>query len=178
MLFGRNNALICAPEICIADTTSIARRYRTPELLTSRFTPIAQNKRYDLPSFSTQCKPYPGLIGFLTDKRPKLITFERDGTRILRLRWNKRLFQRRQLVGFFLTSRSPSHVQHRTCVPIHASCCALDRHEGFPLFAPPNSRRCSDFHDFAVRMCYNVTSAFRSARYHIYSGLGCRNGSR
>src|SRR5215470_2779550 len=106
MLFGRNNTLICHPEIRIADTTPIGRWYRTPELSAGRLALITQDECHDLPSFPAQCQPYPGLIGFLTNKGPKLITLEHDGARIVWLRRNQRLLERRQLLGFFLTSGS------------------------------------------------------------------------
>jgi hypothetical protein len=178
MLFEWNNALICRPEICITDTTPIASWYRTPEFSTGHFTPITQGKRHDLPSFPAQREPYPALIRFLANKGPEFITFEGDATRIVRLRREKRLLEWRQLVGFFLTSKLPSGAQRRTSVPIHASCCVPDRREGFPLFVPPNSQHCSDFRDFVGHRYYNGTSVFRSAQYHICSGLDCRNDGR
>jgi hypothetical protein len=178
MLFGWDNALICRPEICVTDTTTIARWYRTPELSAGHLAPITDDKRHNLPRFPTQCQPYPRLIGFLANKGPELITFEGDGTRIVWLWRDERLLERRQLLGFFLTNGSPSRAQHRTCAPIRASYYVPDRREGSLPFAPPNSQRYSGFRDFAVRMCYSGTSVFRSVQCHIYSDLGCRNGGR
>jgi hypothetical protein len=178
MLLGRNHAVICRPEICIADTTPIAGWYRTPELSAGRRAPITQDECHDLSSFPAQCEPYPGLIGFLANKRPELIALECNAARIVWLRRNKRLLERRQLLGFFLTSGALSRAKHRTYVPIHASCCVPDRHAGFPLFVPRNSQRCWGFRDFAVHTRHNDTFVFRSAQYHICSGLDCRNGGR
>jgi hypothetical protein len=140
-------------------------------------TPITHDKRHNLPRFLTQCKPYPGLIGFLADKRPKLITLQGDAPRIVWFRRNERLLERRQLLGF-LTSGSPPHAQYRTSVPIRASCCVPGTREGFPLFVPPNSQRCWGFRDLAVHMYHNSTSVFHSMQCHICSGLDCRNGGR
>ena len=93
MLFIGNDCLICLPEVSKAGTISIVLWYRIPQLATGHFAAIAKHKRDYLARFPTERKPNPALIGFLTDKRPEFIKFERHRGRI---GWNcryQRLYQ-------------------------------------------------------------------------------------
>ena len=167
MLFFWNDGLIGAPKITLPGSLTIRLRKRIPEFATTRFTAISDHERDNLACLPAERKPNPALLCFLAHKGPEFIQFERDTTRIARHCRNKRLCERLQTLGFFLTSQSQYYAQYRTFVLIRVSYCALDRLGGSFLAVLLNKPLYRDFHGFAGDRFDRNTSAYRLEQYRI-----------
>jgi hypothetical protein len=140
MLLIGNNRLIGTPKITLTGSLTICLRKPFPQFAAAGFAAISDHERDNLAGLPAERKPNPALLSFLPHKRPDFIQFERDTTRIVRNGWNKCLCEGLQALGFFLASQSPYFAQHRTFVPNHVSCYALDRLGESLLADVPNRR--------------------------------------
>ena len=68
MCLDRKDELIGFPEIAVTSTTFVSWWNLFPKLATGRFTPISDDKCYDLASAATYDRPNPAFVPFFVDK--------------------------------------------------------------------------------------------------------------
>ena len=68
MCLYRKDELIGLPEIAVTSTIFVSWWNLFPKLATGRFTPISDDKCYDLASAATHDRPNPAFVPFFVDK--------------------------------------------------------------------------------------------------------------
>lgn len=76
MCLDRKDELIGFPEIAVTPTTFVCWWNLFPKFATGHFTPISDDKGYDLASAATYDRPNPAFVPFFVDKRPHFVSFQ------------------------------------------------------------------------------------------------------
>ncbi|CAG1002335.1 hypothetical protein ANRL4_03253 [Anaerolineae bacterium] len=76
MCLDRKDELIGFPKIAVTSTPLVCWWNLFPKLATGRFTPISDDKGYDLARAATHHRPNPAFVPFFVDKGPHFVGFQ------------------------------------------------------------------------------------------------------
>ncbi len=99
MLIVGQDGLVALPKIAIQQAMPVRERDTTPEQAAGGLAAVTDGIGDDLARATAQRQPDPTFILFRAYERPQFIQLQDLG--LIHGRWHQRLFQRRQLLGFF-----------------------------------------------------------------------------
>ena len=158
MCFYRKDELIGFPEIAVTSTIFVSWWNLFPKLATGRFTPISDDKCYDLASAATYDRPNPAFVPFFVDKWPHFVGFQHifgfGGQECVFKFW----------VGFvlFLAKRPASGDLRQRCALHHACLIVHDKQTKSVPFAS----QCSHVSVPAHRVFHSLCTGIADCHSH------------